>query len=455
MKTLSFFLFLGIAATAYGQQRMTGSNEISLDQAIHIALDSNYTERAASLNLTSAQYTSTKASDNLLPTAAATASYGYQHYISNRYEPSLSFDTSLGLSRVLVNPNGHTVSYGINANLNIFNGGYDVSNIRAAGYNLDAAKYNLKWVRQQVAFSVVSAYVTALRTKELVATNEKTLAEYTLQLDRIKGLYSAGSVPIIQVYQQQAVVSQQDVLVIQARNNFLNAKADLLFLLNIAPDSYSNYEVSLNGIDTTLSGLKSKESAFQPTPSLINSLLDQREDFLALRSSILSSDAAIGLIRAALLPRLSGSFGLDGFGSNTQLSGIQLQHYLSGGLNLTIPLYDAAQNRMQIDIQEVQIETSKVQLEQAEEQFRSDAAKAQNNVLASEEAVAATVTELQSAEESLRAAEERLRVGAGIQVDVIIAEAQVQTARTDRVNAVYNYLLADKQLEYLLRKTNY
>ena len=361
MKTLSLILFLGIAATAYGQQHMTGSIEISLDQAISIALDSNYTERTAFLNLTSAQYTSTKASDNLLPTAAATASYGYQHYISNRYESSLSFDTSLG--RVLVNPNGHTVSYGVNANINIFNGGYDVSNIRAAGYNLDAAKYNLKWVRQQVAFSVVSAYVTALRTKELVATNEKTLAEYTLQLDRIKGLYSAGSVPIIQVYQQQAVVSQQDVLVIQARNNFLNAKADLLFLLNIAPDSYSNYEVSLNGIDTTLSGLKSKESAVQPTPSLINSFIDQREDFLALRSSILSSDAAIGLIRAALLPRLSGSFGLDGFGSNTQLSGIQLQHYLSGGLNLTIPLYDAAQNRMQIDIQEVQVETSKVQLE--------------------------------------------------------------------------------------------
>ena len=43
----------------------------------------------------------------------------------------------------------------------------------------------------------------------------------------------------------------------------------------------------------------------------------------------------------------------------------------------------------------------------------------------------------------------------GIQVDVIIAEAQLQTARTDRVNAVYNYLLATKQLEYLLGKTNY
>ena len=82
-------------------------------------------------------------------------------------------------------------------------------------------------------------------------------------------------------------------------------------------------------------------------------------------------------------------------------------------------------------------------------------AKAQNNLNSSKQALEATVSELRSAEESLRSAEERLKVGAGIQVDVIIAEAQTQTARTDRINAVYNYLLATKQLEYLLGKTSY
>jgi outer membrane protein len=349
----------------------------------------------------------------------------------------------------------HSLRYNVGAAVNIYNGGFDAANIRSAGYNLDAAKYNLKWVRQQVAFNVVSAYINALRTKELVATNQKTLAEYQAQLDRIKGLYSAGSVPVIQVYQQQSVVSQQDVQVIQARNNYQNAKADLLFLLNIAPNTYSQYEVGLAGIDTSLNALKSKETEVQPTPSLINSLLDQREDFLAQRASILSSEAAIDLTRSSLLPKLGATGGLGGFGSNSSLPGVQIIHALNAGLSLSIPIYDAAQNRLQIEIQEVQLDESKVQLEQAEEQFRSDVAKGQNNVLAAEEAVAATVTELQSAEESLRAADERLRVGAGIQVDVIIAEAQVQTARTDRVNALYNYLLADKQLEYLLAKTNY
>ena len=421
-----------------------------------MALDSNYTTRTASNDLTVAQYGSTKATDNLLPTAAATGRYEYDHYLSNRFRTGFTVDPITGnFINSVQDPNSHSVSYGISANVNIYNGGFDAANMRSAGYSLDAAKYNLKWIRQQVAYSVVSAYINALRTKELVATNEKTFAEYQAQLDRINGLYSAGSVPVGQVYQQETVVAQQQVQVIQARNNFENAKADLLFLLNVAPDSYKNYDVSLSGIDTSLSALKGKETTVQPTPSLVNTLLDQREDFQAQRASILSSEAAIDLTRSALLPRLGASLGLAGSGNNAQLQGIQLFHYLNGGLSLNIPIYDAAQNRLQIDIQEVQIESSKVRLDQSEQQFRSDVAKAQNNLVASQQAVEATATEIKSAEESLRSATERLRVGAGIQVDVIIAETQVQTARTDRVNAVYNYLLATKQLEYLLGKTNY
>lgn len=447
MKTVLIIFFLAFASTSWSQQPVTGTNEITLDQAIRIALEKNYTTRTASNDLAVSQYERDKAGDNLLPTALATASYGYSHSLTAQQVNIFTGQTP--------DPNSHSLRYNVGASFNIYNGGFDAANIRSSDYSLDAAKYNLKWVRQQLAFNVVSAYITALRTKELMNSAEKTLAESKSQLDRLNGLYSAGSVPVGQVYQQEALVGQQEVQHIQAQNNFLNAKADLLFLLNVAPDSYSNYDVSVTGIDTSLTSLKSKEATVQPTPSLMNSLLAQREDFLSLRSSILASEAAIGLTRSKLYPSLSASAGIGGLGSDAQIQKIQLFHSLTGGLSLSVPIYDAAQNRLQIDIQEVQLETSKVHLEQSEQQFRSDIAKAQNNLFSSELAVNATASELKSAEESLRSASERLKVGAGIQVDVIVAEAQVQTARADRINAVYNYLLATRQLEYLLGKTNY
>ncbi|MEI8133958.1 MAG: TolC family protein [bacterium] len=444
MKTLLATIVLGIATTAFSQQHVTGSNELTLDQAIRVALDSNYTTRTASNDLTSAQLTNTKAGDSYLPTVSGTAGYGYSHTL-----------TQQSFGGITADPNSHSLHYNVGANFNVYNGGFDASNVRSSSYSLDAAKYNLKWIRQQVAYSVVAAYINALRTKELVATNEKTLSEYNSQLERVKGLNAAGSVPIIQVYQQQAVVSQQEVQLIAARNNFMNAKTDLLFLLNISPDSYNDYDVSLTGIDTTLGTLKSKHSGVQSNPSLLNTLIDHREDFLAERSSILATESSIDMTRSALLPKLGANVGIGGSGNNSSIGSIQLFHSLTGGLNLSVPIYDAAQNRLQIDIQQVQLESSRIRLQQAEEQFRSDISKAENNLHSAEQTVAATEVELQSAEESLRAATERLKVGAGIQLDVIVAEAQVQTARTDRVNALYNYLLVTRQLEYLLGKTNY
>ncbi|MEP7235871.1 MAG: TolC family protein, partial [Ignavibacteriota bacterium] len=416
--------------------------------------EKNYTTRTAANDLTAAQYSSTKAGDNLLPTASATGRYQYTHNLTSRSGIVLDPNTGNFIS-VIDDPNDHSLSYGISAGVNIYNGGFDAANIRSAEYGLNAAQYNLKWVRQQIAFNVVSAYITALRTKELVSVSEKSLTENQSQLDRIKGLYSAGSVAVGQVYQQEALLGQQNVQLIQSRNNYQNAKADLLFFLNVAPDSYASYDVSLAGIDTSVRTLETRESTVTPTMTLISSLLDQRSDFLAQRSSILSSEAAIGLSRSALLPKLGASVGLAGSGDNLQLGRIQLFHALNAALNLSIPIYDAAQNRLQIEIQEVDLLSSKIRLEQSEMLFRSDIAKAQNNLQASKQALEATVSELRSAEESLRSAQERLRVGAGIQVDVIVAEAQIQTARTDRVNAVYNYLLSTKQLEYLLGKTNY
>jgi outer membrane protein len=128
---------------------------------------------------------------------------------------------------------------------------------------------------------------------------------------------------------------------------------------------------------------------------------------------------------------------------------------LNGGLVLRVPIFDRLQNRIEIQQQEIDIESNRIRLQQEEQEIRADIAKSMNNLRSAERALDASARALRSAEESLRLAEERLRVGAGIQVDVVVAQAQVETARTNRVNAIYNYVLAQKQIEYTLGQTTY
>jgi outer membrane protein TolC len=77
------------------------------------------------------------------------------------------------------------------------------------------------------------------------------------------------------------------------------------------------------------------------------------------------------------------------------------------------------------------------------------------NLQSASEALDASQSALVSAQEGLRLAEEQLNVGSGTEVAVVVAEATLESARTSRVNAKYNWVFAQLQLDYILGKWNY
>ena len=456
----TFCLFISLAlAGALRAQSSPPVRELTLEDAIHMSLDKNYDARTASQSLYKAEIQHGAASDNLLPGFSASGRYGYVKSIS---KSSLVLVPDTGGSFRLapgVPPGSHSVSYDIGGTINIYGGGGDISRIRSSGYSLDAAKYNLKWQRQSVAFNVTRAYVNALRTRELLKAADKTLTQSLAQLDRIKGLYQAGAIAIGDVYQQEAAVGQQELQSITSKNDYENAKVDLLYLLNLPSETYSRFDVGTSGIDTSVTSLKTKTLQSQPQESEITTIINTREDFAATRSGILSSEAAIGITRSNLLPSLDGNFGFQGNinpnATRQDLTNIQLAHGYYAGLNLSVPIYDRNQYRSQIETQEIDIQTSKIRLEQQEQQLRSDIAKSYNTLVNSERALESTERTLRAAEESVRSAEERFKAGAGIQTDVIVAQATIQSARSNYVNAIYSFILSQKTLEYLLGRWNY
>lgn len=444
-KHLILLIILCLSATASAQTGSDKKSVVTLDDAIRIALEKNYSTRSASLDLQRSELERTKAKDNLLPSFDASGRYGYSHGIDKQLVFGIPFD-----------PTGnHSLNYDVGGAVNIYAGGYDANRIESSARSLDASKYTLKWTRQLIALDVVRTYVNALRTRELVTTSEKTLEQTKVQLERIKGLYQAGSVAIGQVYQQEAQLGQQELDLITAQNNYDNAKADLLFVLNVSATGYDRYDISSVGIDTSVVSLKAKSLTMIPKEEEVQQVISTREDFAATRSRIMASEASVGVTKSTLLPRLDANFGLNGSGSDEEVGKIRVQDAYYGGLSLSIPIFDKMQNRIQVEQQEIDIEGLRINLEQQEQQYRSDIAKAMNAVRNAERAVDAAQRGLTAAEESLRSAEERFRVGAGTQTDVIVAQATIQQARTSNVNSVFTLLLAQKVLEYHLGRWNY
>lgn len=443
------FIFLYFGAPLWAQSPL-GSNELSLDEAIRIALDKNYDARSAQLQLKRAEVGLDRAEDNLLPDLALSSNYSVGKALDKR----AGF---FGLGAETVQDATHSNSWDLGGSFNIYAGGQDAATIRSARYSLDASKYGLKWARQSVAFSVTSAYVNALRTRELLNASDRTLAESKAQLDRVRGLYEAGSIPIGQVYQQEALVGQQELASINAKNDYDNARTDLFFLLNMPQDAL-RYDVSSRGIDTTSSTLKSRSQTYQVTTAAIDDVLGRREDFLSTRTSILASEAAIDATKAQLLPQIDLNYGIGGLSGAEKafdFGKFSYQTDVSGSISFRWTLFERNQIRLGADLQEIDVQLSRVRLEQEEQSFKTEVVQASNTLRSAELALDASERALKAAEESARLATERVRVGAGIQVDVIVAQSQLQSARTNRVNAVYNYVFAQKQLEYLLGRWNY
>ncbi len=434
------------------------SKEVTLEAAIKAALERNYSTRTADNKYRSAEIEARRSDANLLPSASANGSYQYSYSLSSAAARTLTVNnpvTGLPITTVTKDAGNHSLSYGASADFNIYHGGADAARIRSANQSLDNARWTKTYTRQQIAFSVTNNYLTALRTSELVDAARKTLEEAVSQMGLVKGKYDAGVIPIGQVYQQQAVVGQDSLGLIEAINNYENAKADVLFLLNVSPNQYDTYSFSLAGIDTSTSPASRAAVEATISDAALDKAIDNRPDVIAARHALQASMEAITETRAGLYPSLDATAGIGGNGSDPNLAKVSLDHHLSAGLTLSIPLFDKMQNRLAIDEQEIGVENERIALEQLVQQIRSDAAKALNNLHSSDEAIGVSELALASAEESQRLAQERQRVGAGTQVDVVIAEAAVEQARANYVNAKFNYILAQHQLAYTLGQTKY
>ncbi len=228
-----------------------------------------------------------------------------------------------------------------------------------------------------------------------------------------------------------------------------------LWDLNVPPNQFQNYSFNVEGIDTSTSMAKRASIDTTVTDAQLNNAIDRRPDILAQEQNIQTDQFGIDVTRGALYPSLDASAGIGGAGSGTNLSGIQMNNGLSVGLSLTVPIFDAMQYRLLIQEDEVGVENDRVTLEQDVQTIRNNATQAVNNLKASELALDAAQSELTSADEGYRLAAEQLRVGAGTEINVIVAEAAVETARVNWVNAKYNWVLAQKQLDYTLGKWNY
>ena len=355
---------------------------------------------------------------------------------------------SEGASRVdpvtgqLTSGNSSNRSYNtsLSASVDLFTGFRRGAELRAAKAGQLQADASLVDTRFQQALTTTNQFFDALSAAQLVGVREASVRRAEEQLKVSVAKLRAGSATRSDSLRSLVTLGTTQLDLIQARTDLATAEANLARLIGevgrvrAADDSSFHQVVAV--VDTQ--ALRSEIEARSP----------RIQSALASESV---ANANVRVARSAYWPSLT-------LGANTGWNASRATDYTlfnqrQVSLQLSWSLFNRfdrelaiAQREASYDVAQAIAEDERraVQAELTARLAQLDAARAKIDI---------TRTSVAAATEDLRVQQERYRVGASTIVDVLTSQEALNQAEVDVVNARFDYLRAQAQLEALIGRT--
>ncbi len=327
------------------------------------------------------------------------------------------------------------------------NGSREAANAEARRA-VDAASFGDANTRQAIILTVTQDYYQLLLTTDLVKVAQAQVARYQQAVDVTQAQVSAGTVAAIAVFQAQSDLANAQVTLLQDQNQVQTASAMLKNALGVATDAPVQPAPLAPG----------SQLPPVPTPGPAQTLdaalavaYASRADLRQQQAIVESQNSALQQARREAGLTVRGDYVLTYQATNdTGNRGTDSQVLLTG----SYPLFDAGSVRGAVRIAQAQRDVAQNQLELVRQQVRLDVEQAYNtrstNLLAAGLAQAA-VTAAQVNYDSVVAAQ---RQGIGTVLDITTAQATLTQAQNQYVTAVYNFYIADAQLQRALGRND-
>ncbi|WP_340103070.1 TolC family protein [Rhodohalobacter sp. 8-1] len=422
---------------------------ISLQEAIDIALENNYQLKQAANNKQLADTRVFSAKADFLPSLSG--NFNGSLNIGRQFiQEDLSFEDATTKG----------VGGSLNANVTVFNGFANIANLRQARVDNQSTAEENQRLKETVIFNTASRYLQVVLNEELLKIAESTLEASRSQLEQIRAQVDVGSLPTVDLFNQEATVASNELTVIQRENTLEVSKAQLIRIMQ--DDTITDIETNVPSVD---------ELSIAPVNFNLNEMIDtalnNRSDFKAQQLAIESNEQAQIIARANLLPSVSASAGISSRWSdqfrvpdpdNPMIREVasfsdqffDLQRSRNIGFSVSIPIFNRWNNRTNLISSKIQLKNSELELQNVRFQISEEVRQAYNDYTS-------IVKELESSQKSLIAAErayeteqQRYEIGATTLIELNLANANYVQAQSERVQAVYNFIFQQRLLDYYI-----
>lgn len=328
----------------------------------------------------------------------------------------------------------NTFSNDFRLQIPLYTGGQLEGNIKARGYQLNAADLTLENTKQTIRYQAIAAYYEVLQQRNLLNVAEGAVRMATEQLNVIQIQYEEGAVAKADVLQMQVQLANYRQNLVTTQGNLEVAEATLLNTLGLPED-----------LDVDLTDTFAYVPYNLTLEECLQFALENRPDAAAAAYSLKQAEAAAEAAKSGKRPSVTGiaSKSITGNGVFQQERSANWQV----GVQVSWSVFDNNVTNANVKAAEAATDGARANFERVEKTIRLQTRSAYTHMKAAEENIRATAAAVRQAEESNVIAQVRYEEGVDILLTVTDAQEKLTQARTNYVTALYQYNLYRVELE--------
>ena len=432
LRSRAFALALSMATvaglTAQPAPQLPVPDTLDLKTCIGFALENNFAIRQARERIKQQEGVVIEISARSIPTVAASASYQ-----RNDKDITQTFNVSpTGASL----PSDRAWQISLTASQVLYAGGGVRSSIKSSTLAREAAILDLQATINDALLAVRTAFFNVLLAREKVTVQEKNLDLLLQQLKQTTDRYEAGTVSSFEKLRAEVAVANAKVPLITARNDSRLAVEALRQALGFT----SNQHEFITKVPEFVGTLDYTPVSFDLVAAF-DAAHANRPDLQRLAKLAASREESVTAARSTYYPTVS-AFG-----------GWQLRKGLSDSFNDSRDgwlvgllsqwnIFDGRATAGRVVQAKSALEQTRLTFTEAQLNAEVEVRRAYSQWQQATELADASKKVNEQAEEAVRLANARYNAGTGTQLDVLTAQVDLTTARTNQLQAYYTYNVA-------------
>jgi outer membrane protein len=337
----------------------------------------------------------------------------------------------------------------------IYDGGRTIANIRSAKLADIAGRATLLRQLQTLAFNVANAYYTVLEDNATVTADAQLVREFEVNEASTAAQIRNGAAARSDIAAAQFQTAQAKGNLVTAQGTAIGAQATFATTLGLDADA-----------QVVPKQITAQPAAPNPTyAASLKRALIMRPDYISAAYNVSSAQENLRYAKLARFPILaagaSDSVGrqfIDCYGSAAISNPALAASLCPGpsswsntktlGLSVTVPIYDQGVTNYNVAVAASQLDQAVATFNSTRLTVESDVRSALATLISARASLVQARSELTSAQVSLDATQAQYKVGATTILNVVTAEANLTTAQSAYITALYGVRTAEQNYLY-------